>query len=113
ARTLGAALSGVAIGQFRENDQLIDVVLRAPPEERASLAGLGNLQIQTAFGRSVPLSQVASISEVMEEPIIWRRSRVPVITVRADLVEGVQAPDVMMRLDPQLESIRERLPPGY
>jgi multidrug efflux pump len=113
ARTLGAALSGVAIGQYRENDQLIDVVLRAPPEERASLAGLANLQIQTALGRSVPLSQVATISEVMEEPIIWRRSRVPVITVLADIVEGVQAPDVMMRLDPQLADLRERLPAGY
>ncbi|MFP5405087.1 MAG: efflux RND transporter permease subunit, partial [Gammaproteobacteria bacterium] len=113
ARTLAAALSGVAIGQFRENDQLIDVVLRAPPGERASLATLGNLQIQTSLGRSVPLSQVASISEVMEEPIIWRRSRVPVITVLADLVEGVQAPDVMARIDPRLASIRAELPAGY
>ncbi len=113
ARTLGAALSGVAIGQFRENDQLIDVVLRAPPGERASLATIGNMQVQTSSGRSVPLSQVASISEVLEEPIIWRRSRVPVITVRADIVEGVQAPDVTARINPRLDSIRATLPADY
>ncbi|MFP5412154.1 MAG: efflux RND transporter permease subunit [Gammaproteobacteria bacterium] len=113
ARSLGASLSGATIGQYREDDQLIDVVLRAPPGERASLAGLANLQVQTAFGRSVPLSQVATIAEVMEEPIIWRRSRTPVITVRADIVEGVQAPDVAARIDPLLASIRAELPPGY
>jgi len=113
ARSLGAALSGATIGQFREDDQLIDVVLRAPPGERASLAGLANLQVQTALGRSVPLSQVATISDAMEEPIIWRRSRMPVITVRADIVEGVQAPDVAARIDPLLAPIRAGLPPGY
>jgi len=113
ARSLGAALSGTTIGQFREDDQLIGVVLRAPPGERASLANVGNLQIQTSLGRSVPLSQVATVKEVMEEPIIWRRSRVPVITVRADIVEGVQAPDVAMRIDPLLAGIRASLPPGY
>lgn len=113
ARTLGAALSGVTIGEFRENDQLIDVVLRAPPGERASLATIGNMQIQTSLGRSVPLSQVASISEVMEEPIIWRRSRVPVVTVRADVVDGAQAPDVTARISPRLDAIRATLPPDY
>src|SRR5690606_9888277 len=99
--------------QYREDDQLIDVTLRAPPGERASLAGLANLQIRTATGRSVPLSQIATISEVMEEPIVWRRSRVPVITVVSELVEGVQAPDAMARLNPQLNGLRAQLPPGY
>ncbi|HRO59056.1 MAG TPA: efflux RND transporter permease subunit [Burkholderiaceae bacterium] len=113
ARSLGAALSGATIGQYREDDRLIDVVLRAPPGERASLSGLANLQIRTATGRSVPLSQIATISEQMEEPIIWRRSRVPVITVVSELVEGVQAPDAMARLDPQLNELRAQLPPGY
>ncbi|MFA7664632.1 MAG: efflux RND transporter permease subunit [Burkholderiaceae bacterium] len=113
ARTLAASLSGVTIGQYREDDQLIDVVLRAPPAERASLANLGNLQVQTALGRSVPLSQVARIDETMEEAIIWRRSRTPVVTVRADIVEGVQAPDVAARIDPLLAPLRAGLPPGY
>ena len=113
SRALGAALSGTPIGQFRENDRLIDVVLRAPPGERASLAHLHDLQIPTAFGGSVPLAQVATIRETLEEPIVWRRSRVPVITVRADIVEGLQAPDVAARIDATLAELRASLPPGY
>jgi len=106
-------VSGSVIGSFRERDKLIEVVMRAPPAERASLAALPGLQIQTATGRSVPLSQIATIREVMEEPIIWRRSREPNLTIRADIIDGVQAPDVMMAIDPKLASIRKTLPPGY
>ena len=113
ARAVGGAVSGAAVGTFRENDKLIEVLIRAPLGERASLAGLGNLQIQTATGRSVPLAQVARLVPVMEEPIVWRRSRVPTLTVRADLVEGVQAPDVAMAIAPTLAAIRDGLPPGY
>ncbi|HEY0878513.1 MAG TPA: efflux RND transporter permease subunit [Zeimonas sp.] len=113
SRALAATLSGTTIGQFREDDRLIDVVLRAPPGERASLANLHNLQVPTAGGRSVPLSQVATIRETLEEPIVWRRSRVPVITVRADIVEGLQAPDVAARIDPTLDALRASLPAGY
>ncbi|MCO5100318.1 MAG: efflux RND transporter permease subunit [Burkholderiaceae bacterium] len=113
SRALATAISGTAIGLFREGDRLIDVVLRASPEERASLANLHNLRIPTATGRSVALSQVATIQEVLEEPIVWRRSRVPVITVRADIVEGLQAPDVAARIDPTLDAVRAALPAGY
>ena len=59
------------------------------------------------------LSQVATITEVMEEPILWRRSREPNLTVRSDIVEGVQAPDVTMAISPKLDAIRAKLPPGY
>jgi multidrug efflux pump len=113
ARALGGAVSGAVLGTYRERDKLIEVVMRAPQGERLSLANLPNLQIQTALGRSVPLSQIATVSEVMEEPIIWRRSREPNLTVRADLVDGVQAPDVAMQIDPLLDRIRAGLPPGY
>jgi multidrug efflux pump len=113
ARSIGGAVSGATLGTFRESDKLIDVVMRAPPAERASLANIANLQIQTSLGRSVPLSQVANIGEEMEEPIIWRRSRTPTLTVRADIVDGVQAPDVAMRIDPKLDAIRAKLEPGY
>jgi len=113
ARALGGALQGEAIGQLREDDQLVAVVLRAPAHERASLANLRNLQIGTATGRSVPLAQLATITEVMDEPIVWRRSRVPEITVRADIVDGVQAPDVAQRIDRSLATLRSALPPGY
>jgi multidrug efflux pump len=113
ARALGGAVSGAVLGTYRERDKLIEVVMRAPPAERLSLANLANLQIQTSLGRSVPLSQIATVGEVMEEPIIWRRSREPTLTVRADLVDGVQAPDVAMQIDPLLAPVRAGLPPGY
>ena len=113
ARAIGGAVSGAVLGTFRERDKLIEVVMRAPEGERVSLANVRNLQIQTGLGRAVPLAQIAAISDVMEEPILWRRSRTPTLTVRADTVDGVQAPDVAMQIDPLLNAVRDGLPPGY
>ena len=113
SRAAAAAVSGIPIGQYRENDRLIDVTLRAPAAERASLVALGEVAVPTANGRSVPLSQVATIGETMEEPILWRRSRDLTLTVRADIVDSVQAPDVTMAIQPTLAEIRASLPPGY
>jgi multidrug efflux pump len=106
-------VSGVPVGQYREHDRLIEVDLRAPAAERASLAALGEIAVPTASGRSVPLAQVASIGEVLEEPIVWRRSRDLTLTVRADIIDSVQAPDVTMAIEPSLAAIRAGLPPGY
>jgi multidrug efflux pump len=113
ARTLGGAVSGATIGQFRERDRLIDVVLRGPAVERVAISQVEDLQVPTASGRTVPLSQVATVKQVMEEPIIRRYSRVPTLAVRSDIIEGVQAPDVSAKIDPQLADIRAKLPPGY
>jgi multidrug efflux pump len=113
ARSLGGAVSGASIGQFRERDRLIDVVLRGPAAERIAVAQAADLQIPTASGRSVPLAQIAGVRQVMEEPIIRRYSRVPTLSVRSDIVEGQQAPDVSAQIDPQLAAIRAKLPPGY
>ena len=113
SRSVAAVVSGTPLGQYRENDRLIDVVLRAPATERGRLDTLGELTVPTAGGRSVPLEQVASISEVLEEPIIWRRSRALTLTVRADIVDGAQAPDVTMAIEPTLAPLRASLPPGY
>jgi multidrug efflux pump len=113
SRSLAAVVSGVTLGQFRENDRLIDVVLRAPAAERGRLDTLGELTVPTAGGRSVPLEQVASVSEVLEEPIIWRRSRSLTLTVRADIVDGAQAPDVTVAIEPALADLRAALPAGY
>jgi multidrug efflux pump len=113
SRAAAAVVSGMPIGQYRENDRLIEVMLRAPAGERASLASLGELAVPTAAGRSVPLSQVASVSEALEEPILWRRSRDLTLTVRADIVDSAQAPDVSMAIEGNLAGIRAGLPPGY
>ncbi len=112
-RTLGGAVSGAVVGQFRERDQLVELVMRAPPNERVAKAQVADLQIPVGNGRYVPLAQVATVREVMEEPIIRRYSRVPTLSVRADLVDGVQAPDISAQIDPQLQGIRDKLPPGY
>ncbi len=113
ARVIGGAIGGATIGTLREDDQLIDVVLRAPVEERSRLSGLGDLQVQTSLGRSVPLAQIARIREVMEEPIVWRRSRTLNLTVRADLVDGLQAPDISSQIEPSIRALAASLPPGY
>lgn len=112
-RSVSSALNGTTIGQYREYDQLIDIVLRSTEDERERLERIASIQITTAFGKSVPLEQLARIEMAMEEPIYWRRSRTPTLTVRADMVDGVQAPDVAMAIDAKLGSIREKLPAGY
>ena len=112
-RTLGATVSGLTIGQWRERDQLIDIVLRAPADERVARSRLAQLQIPVAPGRTVPLSQVAEVRDVMEEPIIRRYSRMPTLSVRADLVPGMQAPDVAAQILVRLREVQAALPPGY
>ncbi len=113
SRSVAGVVTGVPIGQYRENDRLIDVVLRAPASERGTLEALGELSIPTAGGRTVPLAQVATVSETLEEPILWRRSRALTLTVRADIVDGAQAPDVTTQIEPTLAQIRGEMPPGY
>jgi multidrug efflux pump len=113
ARSTAAVTSGVPLGLYRENDRLIDVLLRAPASERGTLEALSEASVLTASGRAVPLAQVATVGTAMEEPIIWRRAREPTLTVRADLDDGVQAPDVSTAIDRTLGDIRASLPAGY
>jgi len=113
SRALQAAVSGLPLAQYRENERLIQIVLRAPEAERNLLSAVKDINVPTASGRYVPLSQVARVEETFEEPIIWRRDRLPAMTVRADIVDGVQAPDVASAIDKQLQDIRGKLPFGY
>jgi multidrug efflux pump len=110
---LNALLNGLPVTQYREGDRAIDVVLRARPEDRGSLGNLPYLNIYTENERFVPLGQVAYFEPTFEEGIVWRRDGFPAITVRADVVDGVQAPDVTARIDRALEGLRARLPEGY
>jgi multidrug efflux pump len=113
ARAAAAVTSGVPLGTYRENDRLIDVLLRAPAAERGSLEALAETSVPTASGRPVPLAQVARIGTAMEEPIIWRRARELTLTVRADIDDGVQAPDVSVAIERTLGPVRAELPAGY
>lgn len=113
AETLQTLLTGYTVTQVRDGTELIDVVARATPGERAAADRLGDLTIRTTSGQSVPLAQIARIVPVLEDGLIWRRNRDVNLIVRADVMEGVQAPDVSGAIDPKLDTIRATLPSGY
>jgi multidrug efflux pump subunit AcrB len=113
ANTINAVLSGTTVTQMRDGTYLIDIIARALPEERASLETLRELTFATASGRNVPLAQFASLSYVLEQPLVWRRSRLPTVTVQADVAAGVEASTVARRLTPAIEEFRTMLAPGY
>ncbi len=106
-------LTGAPIAQYREGTETVEVVVRAIPAERLNLETLPNLSLFTSLGRAVPLSQVANVRSELETPILWRRNQECVLAVRADTIDGVQAPDVTNRIYPKLSSLIESLPPGY
>jgi multidrug efflux pump len=113
AQTLQTLLSGLTVTQYREGIETVDVVARAVSDERLDLARLPSLTISTRNGVAVPLSQIARINYEYEEPILWRRNRDLVLTVRGDIVDGVQAPDVSNEVLPKLKPITDALPYGY
>ncbi|WP_280954797.1 efflux RND transporter permease subunit [Paludibacterium denitrificans] len=101
SRQLQMLISGAWITDYREGDRTIGVEARLNPQEQQNVAGLGNLMIQTASGRYVPVSQLGKIDYQPEESIIWRRNRLPTITVRADAADGVQGSDIAAQLQPE------------
>ena len=112
-RAANTVLSGSVVGQFRTGDKLIDIVIRQPVEERATITALSNASVPTASGRPVPLSQLATPRFVWEPGVIWREGREWAITVQSDVVDGIQGPTVSGQVDPLLEPLRAKLPPGY
>ncbi len=106
-------LSGAPVTQIRRGEDLIDVTLRAVPEERLALERLGDLQLFSRSGEVVPLSQVATLTPTFEEPVLWRRNRDMALTVRADVIDGVQGPFATSKIWPTLQGVVDSLPPGY
>jgi multidrug efflux pump len=124
ARALGVSSSGIAqaartinsgttIGQYRDGDKLIDIVLRQPLEERDALSDLASAYVPTASGRSIPLGQIAKARLVWEPGVLWREGRDYAVTVQGDIVEGLQGATVTAQINPQLDAIRAQLLPGY
>jgi Cation/multidrug efflux pump len=113
SNALQLLLNGMPVTQYREGTELIGVVLRTTPDERLDLSRLGELNIRTGRGDAVPLSQVASVTYELEEPILWRRGRETTMTVKGDVVGGVQAPVVSTELNAQFDAVRATLPDGY
>ena len=112
AGILNGALQGLYITEFREGNERIDLVVRGATLERARLAHLPDLMIPTKTGISVPLSQIASVASSFEEGVIWRRNRIPNITVRANLQGHFQAPVVSAQIEDKIKSLRANLPLG-
>ncbi|WP_431857608.1 efflux RND transporter permease subunit [Azospirillum sp.] len=112
-QALNATVSGAAFTQVRDNIYLIDVVAQASNAERSSIETLRNLQIAIPDGHTVPLGEVATLRYDLEQPLIWRRARLPTITVQADLVPPLQAATVVTQLAPAVDELRRSLPPGY
>jgi multidrug efflux pump subunit AcrB len=113
AQALNAVVSGVTSTQMRSGIYLVDVLVRASAEQRMSLDTIRTLQVPLPNGRSVPLSQIASIDYGQEYPIVWRRDRRPTVTVQADLAPGMQAATVVAALAPKIAALNANLPAGY
>ena len=113
AETLATMFSGATVTSVREGDRMIEVKARATEADRTDLDTLANLQIATPGGRAVPLSQIATLTYGVEDPVIWRRQRVPVLTVQADVVPSIQPATVSEALKPALAAFAATLPSGY
>ena len=113
ASSLNTILTGSAITQVRDDIYLVDVVVRANDEQRASIDSLRSLQISVPGGRTVPLSQFATFEYGQEAPLVWRRDRTATLTVQADVTPGVLPDTVVDGLAPSIKALSETLAPGY
>jgi multidrug efflux pump subunit AcrB len=113
ATVLNAAVTGSTVTQVRDDIYLVNVVARAGEEQRASYEALSALQVPTPSGRMVPLQQFAGFVEEQEFPLVWRRDRVPTLTVRADVQRGVLPDTVVGALAPKVAEFAAKLPTRY
>lgn len=113
AALLNMSLNGYTVTSYREGLKSIDVVLRGDREERTHLSMLPNLSVPTRSGKSVPLSQIARLKHDFEPGLIWRRDRLPTITVRGNLYGKIQPATVVDRINPEIARIQAALPEGY
>lgn len=110
---LQATMSGVPLDNFRDGEETVSIVAREPDATRALLSSVESVYIPTDFGSFVPLSQVAKVVPVLEQGIEWRRDRLPTITVRGTLPDGVQPNDVALKMYGDMQTLRDGLSPGY
>jgi multidrug efflux pump len=110
---LQAAVSGTTVTQMRDDIYLVNVVARAADGSRVSLDTLATLQVPVPGGRIVPLSQFATFSFAQEQPFLWRRDRLPTLTVLADVVNGDTPEAAVAALEPQIAEMNASLPVGY
>ncbi|MCV3243887.1 efflux RND transporter permease subunit [Mesorhizobium sp. ZC-5] len=112
SQSLNMILDGQVVTQIRDSIYLIDLTARATDAERGSLDALRNLQVSLPNGQSVPLNEIATLDYTLDEGYLWRRDRLPTITVQADMPDGFEAPTVYSRLRPAIQEIVKTLPAG-
>ncbi|MFJ4053612.1 efflux RND transporter permease subunit [Pseudomonas sp. NPDC089743] len=110
---LRSSLTGTTVSQYREDNELIEILLRGTQKERGELGNLGSLALPTDNGQSVALSQVATLDYGFEEGIIWHRNRLPTVTVRGDIYDKEQPATLVKQIAPTLQAIKDKLPDGY
>ena len=113
SKFLQSSLTGSSVSLFREDNELIEILLRGTIRERQALELLPSLAVPTSSGRSVPLAQVATLEYGFEEGVIWHRDRLPTVTVYGDIYGGEQPASLVKQILPTLEPIRAALPSGY
>jgi len=113
AQQLQFLLNGVPVTAVREDIRTVQVTARSAGNVRLDPTKIGDFTLAGASGQRIPLSQIGKIEVRMEEPIMRRRDRMPTITVRGDIADGLQPPDVSTAISKQLAPIIEKLPSGY
>lgn len=112
-QTLQTAVSGTSLDDFRDGEETVSIVAREPDSSRSLLSAVNSVYVPTDFGGFVPVSQVARVVPVMEQGVEWRRDRLPTITVRGTLPDGIQPNDVAMKMYADMKGLRDSLPAGY
>lgn len=110
---IATIFSGQTISQIRDGTHLIDIVLKGDAVSRQRPETLNQLMLSNATGQKVPLQQVATLSWGVDDPILWRRQRLPFITVQTDIAPQLRAETVSEQLAPKIQAIRAQLPAGY
>ena len=110
---LQATMSGAPLADVRAGEETISIVAREPEESRRLLSAVNSIYVPTDLGAFIPLSQIAKVVPTLEQGIEWRRNRLPTVTVRATVPDGVQSNDEALRMFSDMKSLRDGLPPGY
>jgi multidrug efflux pump subunit AcrB len=113
AQVLQTVISGVPVTQIRDDIYLVNVVARGTEDQRLSINSLRTVQVPLPNGRTVPLAQFARFESEQEYPLVWRRDRVPNLTVQADIRPGILPDQVVSALDEPIAQLSATLPPGY
>jgi multidrug efflux pump subunit AcrB len=113
ATTLGGLVGGDTVTQVRDGIYLVDVAVRAREAERASINTIQDLQLPGRNGQAIPLAAIATFQYGIEQPVVWRRDRLPTVTIKGAIIDETQPATVVAALRHDVDAFANRLPPGY